>query len=191
MSLTSQALRLCVQAISEPGQVSKDGERVLFFMGLWEYLINITQKLRYCLFCLVTVFLIMVSEHGAKGNFSKRLLGVCFGWTCINCIWTIWNLKCRGFSAYGWLAKPPLMGKHLEHIADFCNVAPRLKIVSDSFSPSLKAAAKKRGHGCPLPPPSAECCLPAFPSVGWGLCFSAATYLFPAGCRQSLLGKGV
>lgn len=151
MSLASQALRLCVQAISEPGQISKDGERVLFFMGYWEYLINITQKLRYCLFCLVTVFLIMVWEHGAKGSFSKGLLGVCFGWTCNNCIWTIWNLECRGFSAYGWLAKPPLMGKHLEHVADFCNVAPRLKIVSDSFSPSLKAAAKRKDVVVPCP----------------------------------------
>lgn len=58
--------------------------------------------------------------------------------------------------------KGSFKGKHLQHMADFYNVAPRLKIVSDSFSPSLKAAAKKGGCGCPLPPPSAECCLPAF-----------------------------
>lgn len=36
----SQALTLCVQAISEPGQISKAGERVPFFMGYWEYLIS-------------------------------------------------------------------------------------------------------------------------------------------------------
>lgn len=61
-----------------------------------------------------------------------------------------------------WLAgKASLKGKHLEHIAGSYNVASRLKIVSD-FSPSLKAAAKKGGRGCPLPRPSAECCLPAF-----------------------------
>lgn len=57
MSLASQALRLCVQAISEPGQISKDGERVLFFMGYWKYLISDYSEIMMLCVC---VFLIMV-----------------------------------------------------------------------------------------------------------------------------------
>lgn len=79
-----------VQAITESGQTPKDGERVLFFVGYWEHLINNYSEIKmlsvlpsHCRF-----------GHGVrtwnrvKGNFSKGFLEVRLGWTCTNCIWT-------------------------------------------------------------------------------------------------------
>lgn len=88
-------------------------------------------------------------------------------------------------SAYGCLAKPPLSGKLLEHIVDFCNAAPRPKVTSDSFSPLAKAAARQGGHGHLLLPslaPTICWVLPlCFPICGLGtvsqqphLCFQLA-----------------